>query len=154
MCHHTVWLWLVISLRTARISAASQERLGWVSQAGRRAGGQAGGQAEGESCGGQGCYKEVNPCSGSPAIIKNLKVLLVQMVYPLLHFLHNLSLTWFMKNFLQDCTPSIIKQWMWCTASFMHLLVSVLIVCVTGVNESKSQWSESNIVWDTLWFEM
>lgn len=61
----------------------SFSRKSGMSQAGRRAGGQ-----RGESCGVQGCYKEVNPCSGSPATIKNLKVLLVlvQMVYPLLHF--------------------------------------------------------------------
>lgn len=92
-------------------------------ESGRMAGGQ-----RVESCRVQGCYKEVNTCTGSSAIIKYWIVFLAQMVDPLLHFLYNLSLTQFPKNSLQDGTLSIINQWPWCTASFFWFIFSSLCV--------------------------
>lgn len=62
-CTCTLCLRLVVSLRSARIFAASREGAGWARQAGGRR----------ESCGVWSCYREVYFCSGSPAIINSVK---------------------------------------------------------------------------------
>lgn len=71
------------------------------------------------------------------------------MVYPHLHFLYNLSLTWFMKNYKTALPPLLNSE---CDALLLSCSVSSCLCanCVTGVNESKSQWIELNIVLDTL----
>lgn len=113
-----------LSENGARLCSSSRKG---ADESGRMAGGQ-----RVESCRVQGCYKEVNTCTGSSAIIKYWIVFLAQMVDPLLHFLYNLSLTQFPKNFLQDGTLSIINQRPWCTASFVWFIFSSL-----GVSEGQ-----------------
>lgn len=109
-CHYTVWLWLLSENGTYFCSFSRNTGMSQHRQAHRR---------WEESCGVQGCWKKVNSCSGSPAIIKNV-VLLVQMILPTPPFPpQSLLDSLFAFFFFQSC--------------------SVLTVYVTVVNDNQTR---------------